>query len=128
MRTTTWPRTGKDHRHILNARDYTVWLLSAESKLNVKTYGTEYDCKIAILIQQNVLIICSSSLYLPSLDLVQRESVFFFGDITRTLTTGVLRHVATLAGVQEGNSELSFNTCVTASKSERNIETLIIVL
>ena len=49
----------------------------------MKPYGTKSDCKIAILIQQNV---GSSSSYLPSLDLVQSSRVFL-ADITGSPTT-----------------------------------------
>ena len=55
----------------------------------MKPYGTEFDCKIPI--QQIVLIICSSSSYLPSSDLVQSLGGFFLADITRTLTTAIPR-------------------------------------
>ena len=75
MRTTKWPskRTGKDRWHVLNNARDTIWLLSID--WNEKPCGTEPDCKMAIIMQQNV---GSSSSYLPSLDLVQRENQCFF--------------------------------------------------
>ena len=61
----------------------------------MKPYGTKSDSgchsEIPILIQQNILIICSSS---PSLDLVQslgESQWFFLADIIGTLTTGISR-------------------------------------
>ena len=37
------------------------------------------ELNLTILVQQTELILCSSSSYLPSLELLQRENQYFFG-------------------------------------------------